>query len=115
MLQLTKVIWPGVGQGQLQSWQANEAAVWSKLGEQARFGGSKALISVLFQEDLKEESSPLGAFQQLHPTEQVFDLCKGPCSAVSSTMAKNTQPKSFQHKGKTSCYVQAILDTRKLA
>lgn len=90
------------------------AAIWSKLGDQARFGDSKELISVLFQEDLKGEVSPLGVFQQLHPTEQVFDLCKGLCSVVSNTMAKNTQPESSTHKGKTSCYVQAILDTGKL-
>lgn len=44
-----------------------------------------------FQEDLKGEGSPLGGFQQLHPTQQVFDHCKRPslCS-FQRNAEKNT-------------------------
>lgn len=51
--------------------QAGEAASGSRVEDR-----QGAQWWVQFQEELKGEGSPLGVFQWLHPTEQVFHHCK---------------------------------------
>lgn len=85
-------------------------------GAPGKLGGSKDLSGgSRFRKTWKERGLLLEVSSSSIWHRKSLTSAKGHCSAVSNTMPKNAQPKSFTDKDKASCYLQAILDTRKLA